>query len=100
MSHPHCSNCGGSGRNPGSEYLDCAAAGCTAAQDRATFNVWSSTQHAEVAELADALRFMWGWAIHVGAQFDKHPDNDMLRAEWRKQCDDAAALIRKYPRKG
>lgn len=29
-----CANCNGTGHNPGSDYLDCAAPGCTAAADR------------------------------------------------------------------
>lgn len=31
-----CPVCEGSGRRPGSDYLDCGAPGCTAAQERAT----------------------------------------------------------------
>lgn len=50
----------------------------------------------ELQFLAEATRQMWGWAIQIGGEFRPGMD-DLEKAEWRKQCDEAIALLREYP---
>lgn len=116
----HCTHCQDSGRSPGSESLDCTR--CGAAVERAAFDRWSATwlrnpansrqehewaiyqrgkaaRDADVAALTTAARSMWGWAIQIGEQFDRHPDNDKTREDWKRQCDEVRDLLKNYQTK-
>lgn len=57
----------------------------------------AKVQHDKMQTMAVHLRRMWGWAIQIGGDF--RPEDDNERADWRKQCDEAIALLREYPPK-
>jgi hypothetical protein len=117
MTQPKCTNCDDSGKTHGSCDLDCTQ--CSAAQERSRLNLWLHRQcrnmltedkvwaiyqrgkaalQAQQAELVESLRIMWGWAIQCGEQFTPEHD-DVDKADWRRQCDEVAALLKNYPRK-
>lgn len=52
------------------------------------------SQQGKLQTMAMHLRRMWGWALQIGEQFK--PASDTERADWRKQCDEAIALLREY----
>lgn len=62
--------------------------------------LWFGYMHGQQAQqeklqtMAMHLRRMWGWAIQIGEQFRDGDDTE--RADWRKQCDEAIALLREY----
>jgi hypothetical protein len=120
MSPLICPRCQGTGKSPGSDYLDCThceAASQIAMRSDALYPAYKvpiggcsanylcsgkedfARLHAEIDALVEAARTMWGWAIQVGEQFDRHPDNDKERADWRMQCDAVQALLKNYPRR-
>jgi hypothetical protein len=59
-----CANCGGTGRNPGSDYNDCTAPGCTAATERVELEKFVAGMGPGALQMdADAVI----WAIHSRA---------------------------------
>lgn len=54
------------------------------------------SQQTKLQAMAMHLRRMWGWAIQIGGEFRPGMD-DLEKADWRKQCDEAIALLREYP---
>lgn len=55
----------------------------------------AQAQQAKLQTMAIHLRRMWGWALQIGGEF--RPEDDTERADWRKQCDEAIAILREYP---